>query len=222
MVYITGDCHGEAARLSRGALRLKKGDTLIVCGDFGFLWEGGRQEEKFLQKLGRRPYHICFIDGRHENYALLGNFPVSEFAGGRAQVISGNVVHLLRGELYTFEGETYFAFGGGESDDYDCRDEAQTWWPEEMPSEEELRRGLAVLEAAGQRVDYIVTHEPSGKACGRLLGRKNPGALQLYFNRIEDTVSFKRWFFGCLHLDRDLTARHRALYREVIPVNRDK
>jgi hypothetical protein len=71
-------------------------------------------------------------------------------------------------------------------------------------------------------VDYIVTHEPSGKASGRLLGRKNPGALQLYFNRIEDTVRFKRWFFGCLHLDRTLTARHRALYREVIPVNRGK
>ena len=37
MVYITGDLHGDLARLSAPDMRqVKKGDTLIVCGDFGF------------------------------------------------------------------------------------------------------------------------------------------------------------------------------------------
>ena len=39
MVYVTGDMHGDASRFSDPRLKkLKKGDTLLVCGDFGFLW----------------------------------------------------------------------------------------------------------------------------------------------------------------------------------------
>ena len=37
MVYITGDVHGDIRRFGAPARRLKKGDTLIVCGDFGML-----------------------------------------------------------------------------------------------------------------------------------------------------------------------------------------
>ena len=220
MVYITGDMHGETARLSRSALRrLKKGDTLMICGDFGCLWKGDKREEQFLKKLGKRRYNLCFVDGRHENFTLLAQYPVVEFAGGRAQRIAGNLYHLLRGEIYTIEGETYFTFGGGESDDYDMRDEAATWWPEEMPSEEELLHGLEVLENCGHKVDYILTHEPSGKSSGYLSPRRRPGGLQLYFNRIEELVTFKRWYFGCLHVDKRVTARHYAVYRGLCAVN---
>ena len=43
MIYVTGDTHGEADRLSPSKLRaLKAGDTLIVCGDFGFLWDDSK------------------------------------------------------------------------------------------------------------------------------------------------------------------------------------
>ena len=49
MVYVTGDLHGEYARFSDPTFRrLKKGDTLIVCGDFGFLWKGEKKEEALL------------------------------------------------------------------------------------------------------------------------------------------------------------------------------
>ena len=38
MVYVTADLHGDASRFrSKEIRRLKKGDTLIVLGDFGFL-----------------------------------------------------------------------------------------------------------------------------------------------------------------------------------------
>ena len=40
MVFITGDTHGDPGRLSKSALKdLSAGDTLIVCGDFGFIWD---------------------------------------------------------------------------------------------------------------------------------------------------------------------------------------
>ena len=98
MVYITGDLHGDLARLSAPDMRqVKKGDTLIVCGDFGFIWNGDRREKKILKRLGALPYTLLFLDGRHENYDLLAAYEESEWHGGRAQVIEGNLVHLMRG-----------------------------------------------------------------------------------------------------------------------------
>lgn len=41
MIYLTGDTHGGMERFqSKEAKQLKKGDTLIICGDFGFIWDG--------------------------------------------------------------------------------------------------------------------------------------------------------------------------------------
>lgn len=220
MVYITGDLHGDAARLTAPAWRqLRKGDTLIVCGDFGFLWDGSRKEKKRLKKLGSLPYTLLFLDGRHENFDLLAEYPVTEWNGGRAQIIEGNLIHLMRGEIYEIEDMSYFVFGGGESDDLDLRADANTWWEAEMPSEEEMNRGLENLAARDNKVDFIVTHEPSGKASGYLTRRARLDGVNIYLNRIEETVKFKRWFFGCIHMDKTMSRQHRAVFNDVVPVH---
>lgn len=72
MIYITGDLHGDISRFSAPAMRrLRKGDTLIVCGDFGFVWDGSAKEQKLLKKIGAKPYTVLFLDGCHENFQLL-------------------------------------------------------------------------------------------------------------------------------------------------------
>ena len=49
MIYITGDIHGDRKRLSWLKLRnLKEGDTLIICGDFGFIWDNSLKEKRNL------------------------------------------------------------------------------------------------------------------------------------------------------------------------------
>ncbi len=224
MVFITGDLHGEYARFSDPAVRrLKKGDTLIVCGDFGFLWKGGKKEEALLKKIGNKPYTVLFLDGRHENYDLLNAYPVTEWNGGRVQVLCGTLIHLLRGERYTIEGETYFTFGGGESPDHDMRAEAGAWWEAEMPTPAEMRHGLETLMQADKKVDYILTHEPSGKCRGLLESRgARLNGLNIYFNQIEEHVAYKRWFFGCQHLDKTLSRRHRAVFRDVVPIREEE
>ena len=41
MVYLTGDTHGDIQRFKQGKLRwLGKKDTVVVLGDFGFVWDG--------------------------------------------------------------------------------------------------------------------------------------------------------------------------------------
>ena len=46
MIYITGDTHGDLERFRKGRLRwLRRQDTVIVLGDFGFLWDDGLKEK---------------------------------------------------------------------------------------------------------------------------------------------------------------------------------
>lgn len=46
MIYITGDIHADFSRFKDPALKkLGKQDALIICGDFGFIWNGGVKEK---------------------------------------------------------------------------------------------------------------------------------------------------------------------------------
>ena len=123
MVYLTGDTHGDIQRFKQGKLRwLGKKDTVVVLGDFGFVWDGSAAERKRLDWLRKRPYTILFLDGSHENYDLLAQYPETELFGGRVQSLGGNVYHVCRGSVLELEGKTYLCFGGAESQDKDDRE----------------------------------------------------------------------------------------------------
>ena len=105
MIYVTGDLHGDPARLSDKALRrLKKGDTLLVCGDFGFVWDGSPAELKLRRKIGKQKYTTIFVDGTHDNLPMIRKFPEEEYAGGTVRRIEGNLLYAERGTILTLEG----------------------------------------------------------------------------------------------------------------------
>jgi hypothetical protein len=215
--------HGDAARFQAPALRkLKKGDTLLVCGDFGFLWDGSKAEQALLKKIGKRKFHVAFIDGVHENFELLGQYPEEEWNGGRVHRISGNLVHLMRGQMFTIEGKRIFAMGGGVSPDDDFRpaDDNRMRW--EVPSREELDRAAAAIERAGGRMDYIVTHEPPMRIKAFLQLKQQSAALgevtglNTFFEEVSKCCKFKRWFFGSMHTDKHIATTHVAVFRKVL------
>ena len=110
MIYITGDTHGELDRFKGKELRgLGKNDILLILGDFGFLWDGSKEEKSRLKWLCKRPYTILFLDGTHENFDLLDPYPVEEKFGGRVQHIGGSVYHVCRGSILELEGQSYLA-----------------------------------------------------------------------------------------------------------------
>lgn len=220
MIYLTADTHGELSRFdSHQMRRLKAGDTLIVCGDFGFIWDGGPAEEKVLKKLGKKKYDILFLDGAHENYDLLERYPVSQWNGGKARQISGNLYHLMRGQIYEIEGKKIFAFGGGESSEKQLRREAGKWWEREMPTLEEMHEGAENLKAAEKQVDYIVTHTPPPKmgAGPSESGKDGKNQLEAFFEQITKQIRYEKWFFGSLHIDRKVTYKNFAVFEQVLP-----
>lgn len=78
MIYVTGDMHGEFSRFKNKNIKkqLEENDTLIICGDFGFIWEDSRHERSIIEKIGELNYNVAFVDGCHENFDLLQQFEV--------------------------------------------------------------------------------------------------------------------------------------------------
>lgn len=219
MLYVTGDLHGDVSRLAR-TRKLKKGDTLLVLGDFGVLWYGDKRDDKLLNWLKRRKYTILFLDGVHENYTLLDAVEQADFGGAPAGKLADNIFHLRRGEIYKIEGKTVFAFGGGDAEnEWEFR--ADTHSEREMPSGDEMSRGYENLAAADNKVDIMATHSPSGKTNG-YFSRSGEGArlrgVHVYLNRLEDIVTFDHWYFGSLHVDRPCGSRHTAVFEEILKV----
>lgn len=192
MIFVTGDCHGDFYRFKRKAFKeqteLDKSDIMIICGDFGGIWEQEEDgaEKYWLDFLDNKKYTTVFVCGNHENFDRLSRYEVVDFHGGKAHKIRESVYHLMRGEVYDFDGKTFFAFGGASSHDIDdgvldpadfesprelrkrvkklekqgkmIRVLNESWWAQELPSREEYDNALRNLERVGYKVDYVISH----------------------------------------------------------------
>ena len=163
-IYITGDKHGTYAPILGLAEhnQLREEDVLLIAGDAGYVWdESYAGSIATLQQFF--PGVIAFVDGNHENHALLNAMEVCTWNGGRVHRVGDRVLHLMRGELYRIHGRTVFAFGGARSVDVDRREDGfswwkepgASWWPEEEPTAEEIARGAAAYEPAGSRMRVV-------------------------------------------------------------------
>lgn len=144
-IFMTGDTHGDFSRLRPVAFReqggLTKDDYLIICGDFGGVWDGSEIEQQWLDWLENRSFTTLFVSGNHENYDMLRNYPTSEWHGGLVQPIRPSVLHLMRGQLYEICGKKIFTMGGASS--HDIRDGILE------PDDPNYERKLRQLNAAG-------------------------------------------------------------------------
>ena len=232
MIYITGDIHGDPSRFSRRKLQrygltLKAEDYVIICGDFGLLWRNppSKEETYWLNWLEQQPYTVLFVDGNHENFAMLNAFPAEKYGGGLAQRIRRNVLHLRRGEIFHLEGHSFFCFGGATSTDIDGRRPFVSWWPEEVPSKLEYENALVNLAKVNNQVDYVLTHTlPERSLQARL--RKMPSVfmddcqVRKMLDDLANHMSYKAWFAGHLHENyMDVENRCYWLFDRIVSIS---
>ena len=121
MIYATGDLHGNALRFQPEYFpeqyEMTKDDYMIVCGDFGFVWNGDKSDDAQLGKLEALPFTVLFVDGNHENFDALNEYPVEQWHGGKVHRIRPHVLHLMRGQAFELQGRTFFTMGGAQSHD---------------------------------------------------------------------------------------------------------
>ena len=136
--------------------------------------------------------------------------------------IHGNLLHLMRGQIFSIDGTSIFTFGGGESTDKDIRAEQGLYWKQELPTPREMAEGAAKLDEVGCEVDYIITHEPPKRVKSAMLLRGGEvdrlNKLNGYFEEIEAGCSFKKWYFGAMHEDRAVTPLHTCVFNKIIPL----
>ena len=222
MIYVTGDTHGLQRKWTEQIEPVRRaGDTVIVCGDFGVGFWGGccPSDEAFLDRMAGQDYTVLFVDGNHENFTRLEQYPVERWQGGRVHRLRPNLIHLMRGEVYRIGGSTLFAFGGGYSLDRCLRQEGVSWWPQEMPSDEEYAACEANLEANGWQVDYVLTHDaPSRFLDFTSLAVGESNRLHLFLDKVLLKLTYEKWFFGCYHKDVALSTKSRCVFCDVIPM----
>lgn len=223
MILVTGDTHGDMTRFTKKEIRsLKKNDTLIICGDFGFIWDGSNAEMKRLKQLGKKKYNILFVEGVHENFEELRKYDIEEWCGGLTRKISGNLRQLMRGQVFEIEGKKIFSFGGGRSEENDSYlnpsdKAAELRWQLEIPTEKELSEGMNNLKKHNFKVDYIVSYEPPAKISEFLnLGKTDRSHINTYFEEIHEKTDFTRWFFGRHHVNKLIPPKFQALFDNIV------
>jgi len=222
MIYITGDTHiptEDVQKLSSKRFpeqkNLGKGDYVIICGDFGGVWNGSNEEKYWLNWLREKSFTTLFVDGNHENFEMLEALPVEEFCNGRVHKVEDGIYHLMRGEVYTIEGKKFFAFGGGSSHDKEFRTEGKNWWEEELPNETEYENARRNLSDNNYSVDYVLTHCAPTSVQSLLAPAYEVNGLTEFFESLKDKLFCKKWFFGHYHKDEAVNDKFIAVFNNL-------
>lgn len=188
MIYLTGDTHTDFGRFtnkmrSRLPFVLTEKDHVIVTGDLGLLWVDNKSFRYNLDWMSRLPFKLLWVQGNHENYDMIKEYPVEFWHGGKVRhILRDKIILLERGQIFSIEDQTFFTFGGASthdapggildrnSSDFEEKKKravrkkqryrvvGETWWPEELPAETEFLEGRENLKKVDYRVDYVISH----------------------------------------------------------------
>ena len=99
------------------------------------------------------------------------------------------------------------------------RIEGESWWKEEMPSEEEMQHGLDTLAANRWKADFIISHDGPASVLAQLYGGITPDPLSKYFEEIHSRAKYKYWFFGHHHVNSQITNKDFVVYEQIIRID---
>ena len=186
---------------------------------------------------------------QHKYKKGLYDLPVEEWHGGKVHRINEAVLHLMRGQVFDINGLLFFAFGGARSHDIDdgildpdeyggadtkaykakykemwkknmmFRVKGFSWWPEEMPSEEEMAEGIRNLAAHDNKVDFILSHEGPASAVALYgNGHLETDVLSQYLQKIDNVTDFRKHIFGHYHDNKNIADKHILIYEQMLRV----
>lgn len=220
MLYITGDTHRNIKRFMKGNAEFihdmtwTKDDILIVCGDFGFVFYDTSEEHDMLDWLERtKPYIICFVDGNHENHPRIAKYDLEQWNGGNIHRIRKNIIHLMRGQVFTLQGHKIFTMGGAFSIDRAAK--GDFWWKEEIPEFKELDEARTNLAIHNYEIDYCITHTAPALIVKKMGFNPNINEDRWLTDFLDNVYrdcrgNLKCWFFGHFHEERQF---HGGVFR---------
>ena len=82
-----------------------------------------------------------------------------------------------------------------------------------------LKPSMLTASAARKMIVGSGLVKPSARSSGYLARGARINGVNVYLNQVEERVRFKRWFFGCLHMDKTMSKQHIAVFSRVVPVH---
>jgi len=217
MIYFLSDLHGDInfCGLSEYLKIAKTDDLLIILGDIGLKFENSQDNKIFTQYFLSLEKNIAFIDGNHENFEYLKSFPEKTWCGGSVHMLSPNIVHLKRGNVFTIGNKSFFVFGGGKSSEK--WKQSGLWHYGEEPESDELELAYKNLKKHNFSLDYILTHKYERNPKPEVLCR----GLQDLCRFIDKNVQFEKWYYGHGHANRILDEKHMMVYDKLISLEKN-
>lgn len=224
-LFVCGDTHGsyDLGKLDVFATTpvgksLTKDDYVVQLGDWGGYWSetpGGIREQTILNRYSRYPWTTLVIDGNHDNHVRLQAMKQIDMFGGKVSEIIENVFYLRRSQVLEINDKKIFVMGGGYSVDKHTRIAGESWWHQEIPSDEEFELANSALKAVDYKVDYVFTHSPPRSIIDSLTRDKMTMRLHpniefkaryedgcsIGLQKIYDQIEFKEWHCGHMHVD---------------------
>jgi hypothetical protein len=161
-LLIVGDTHADSGWLRSVVLPTAADlgvEALVVVGDFGY-WSTAEEFIKIAREgQSTHGVSVLFLDGNHEDHALLARDVAStgaDLSAGRAPVwLGGGLFYLPRGARIGVGGLSVSCFGGAASIDRDRHTPGVDWFEEEVLSDLDL--------SFAQPSDVLLSHDaPSG------------------------------------------------------------
>ena len=217
MIYITGDTHGN---VDFGKLvtyfhdkYVTENDYLIILGDVAVVWS---EVDNFIFEYDSLGPTIIYIDGNHENFELLNQFPIMKYRGAKCHQITKKIYHVIRGEILNVDGLSFFCMGGATSIDKYLRQNRISWWEEENISNKDILNGLNNLDKVNYRVDYVLTHCAPSSIVKKMFGYQIDSNTEI-LEKFKSQIECKYWFFGHYHENIKM-GKYRCFYEDILEI----
>lgn len=219
MIYLTGDIHGNPTQVELfcSKMQLTEKDTIIMLGDVGLNYYGGKRDRLPKRILSSLPVTFLCIHGNHENRPQnIPEYKPTIWNGGRVLVDEEhpNILFAEDGEIYDLDGKKALAIGGAYSVDKFYRlQRGFGWWADEQPSELTKRKVEGVVNEC-KDIDIILSHTcpkkyiPTEMFLPMIDQSSVDNSTEEWLDTIEDTVDYKAWYCGHWHTDKRIDKMH--------------
>jgi len=216
LFIITGDTHGDFRRVGAlcDKLETTKDDVLIILGDAGINYYGGKKDVRLKHVLAGLPITLFCIHGNHERRPeSLGLYEEVQWCGGTVYVEHEfpDLLFAKDGEVFELSGKKCIVIGGAYSVDKDYRlSNNWGWWPDEQPSKAVKHYVERQLDSANWHIDVVLSHtaplkyEPREVFLGFVDDSKVDKSTEVWLDTIEDRLDYDCWYCGHYHTNKTI------------------
>lgn len=219
-VYITGDIHGNPTRIYNmwfeGTHELTESDVIVLLGDVGANYYGGKRDLMMKEYLSEIPATILCIHGNHEARPRTVKGYVEKLWNGGTVYIQEqfpNILFAKDGEVYQIGDRRCLVIGGAYSvDKFYRQSRGWAWWPDEQPDEETKRRTEAAI--AGNKIDIVFSHTcpekyvPVECFISGIDQSTVDRSTEEWLDKLEDDLSYDAWYCGHWHINKRIDKMH--------------